>query len=308
MLHADATFTKLPLLNSSRMVRPRGRGRGANANAPPPPDYMAGMVQQFELNRQFMTGMMNRMENLHNNNNQDNNNNHQNQPGPISLREFVRLNPVTFHNSTEPLDADDWLRDIIFQMESAEVAPNSFVTFAAYHLRGPAAQWWDSHKRSLPAGTVTTWDEFQTAFRARYIPRAVMEKKKREFRNLVQNKMTVEAYQREFLNLSHYAEEDVSTDARKQEKFRDGLTVELKDALVLHEFPDFATLVNKAMQAETSKTELQDSHKRNRDVGSPLSQSNQKRRIWVPSNVYRQAAPAPRPSYVTPRLPPPPPR
>ena len=80
-----------------------------------------------------------------------------------------------------------------------------------------------------------------------------MEKKKREFRDLVQGKMIVEAYQREFLNLSRYAEEDVAADARRQEKFRDGLTVELKDALVLHEFPDFATLVNKAMQAETSK-------------------------------------------------------
>jgi hypothetical protein len=48
-----------PLLNFSRMVRPgaRGRGRGAN-NPPPPPDYMAGMMQQFELNRQFMQGLM----------------------------------------------------------------------------------------------------------------------------------------------------------------------------------------------------------------------------------------------------------
>ncbi len=41
MLHADAIFTKLPLLNFSRMVRPGARGRGRGANAPPPPDYMA---------------------------------------------------------------------------------------------------------------------------------------------------------------------------------------------------------------------------------------------------------------------------
>ena len=45
------------------------------------------------------------------------------EPGPISLQEFVRLNPVTFRNSSDPLDADDWLRDITFQMESANVAP-----------------------------------------------------------------------------------------------------------------------------------------------------------------------------------------
>ena len=42
-----------------------------------------------------------------------------------------------------------------------------------------------------------------------------MDKKKREFRNLTQGKKTVEAYQKEFLDLSRYAEEDVPTDARK---------------------------------------------------------------------------------------------
>ena len=40
---------ELPLLYISRMVRPGGRGRGDPP--PPPPEYMAGMMQQFELNR-----------------------------------------------------------------------------------------------------------------------------------------------------------------------------------------------------------------------------------------------------------------
>ena len=49
---------ELPLLYISRMVRPGGRGRGRGGNAPPPPEYMAGMMQQFELNRQFMENIM----------------------------------------------------------------------------------------------------------------------------------------------------------------------------------------------------------------------------------------------------------
>ena len=82
----------------------------------------------------------------------------------------MRLNPVTYRNSTNPLDADDWLRDITYEMESANVAPANYVTFASYFLKGPAAQWWDSHRRMLPAGTVVTWLEFQAAFRACHIP------------------------------------------------------------------------------------------------------------------------------------------
>ena len=68
------------------------------------------------------------------------------------------------------MEVDDWLRDIAFQMESAAVAPVSYVTYATYHLRGSTTQWWESHRRMLPAGTVTNWQEFQAAFHARHIP------------------------------------------------------------------------------------------------------------------------------------------
>ena len=46
---ANFLNAELPLLYISRMVRPGGRGRGGDA--PPPPEYMAGMIQQLEMNR-----------------------------------------------------------------------------------------------------------------------------------------------------------------------------------------------------------------------------------------------------------------
>ena len=58
------------------------------------------------------------------------------------------------------MDADDWLHDILLEMELANVAPASYVTFAAFHLKGSAAQWWESHRHALPTGTVITWQEF----------------------------------------------------------------------------------------------------------------------------------------------------
>ena len=121
------------------------------ANDPPPPPYIAAMMQQFELNHQLNESLVNHLEC----------NDARQEPDPISLQEFVRLNPSTFRNSNDPMEADDWLRDIAFQMELAVVAPASYVTFAAFHLKGLAAQWWESHMRMMPAGTVTTWQEFQ---------------------------------------------------------------------------------------------------------------------------------------------------
>jgi hypothetical protein len=251
------------------MVRPggRGRGRGRAAEQPPPPDYMAAMMKQFKMNRQFMVGIMAQFPNQ--------NQNAQNQyPAAITLQEFVCLSPTIFCNSEQPLDADDWLRDITFEMESANVASANLVTFAAYFLKGSAAQWWDTHRRSLPVGTVITWIEFQAAFRARYIPQGIMDRKKTEFRNLTQGNKTVKAYQREFLELSRYAEEDIATDARRQEKFRDGLHPDLKLALAIHNFTDFATLVNKAIQVETAQVEHKKTIKRTHDVGSSSGSSS----------------------------------
>ena len=93
--------------------------------------------------------------------------------------------------------------------------------------------------------------DFQASFRARFIPQGIMDRKKREFRNLTQGNKAVDAYQREFLDLSRYAEEDIATDARKQEKFCDGLHPDIKLALLVNDFVDFATLVNKAIHVET---------------------------------------------------------
>ena len=85
------------------------------------------------------------------------------QPAPVTLQDFARLNPIIYRSSTQSLTADDWLCDITFELESAVVAPANYVTFAAYYLKGPAAQWWDNHKHSLPVETAITWPKFPAA-------------------------------------------------------------------------------------------------------------------------------------------------
>ena len=140
---------------------------------------------------------------------------------------FMRLNSPIFHQPEQPLDADDWLRDITHQLEFVGVIAVDYVTLASYFLCSPAIQWWDTCKSSLAEGIVVTWNEFRTAFHARYAPQEVMNRMKSEFCNLIQGNKTVEAYQREFLHLSRYAASDLPDDASTQEKFRDGLNSDL---------------------------------------------------------------------------------
>ena len=129
-------IAELSPVTFSRMVGRGGRGRGAN-DPPPPPDYMAAMMQQFQMHQEFMQGIMAQFPNQNQN---------QNQQHGVTLRDFVHLNPATFHKPDQPLEADDWLRDITRQLESARVDAADYVTFATFFLRGPAAQWWDTHR------------------------------------------------------------------------------------------------------------------------------------------------------------------
>ena len=87
---------------------------------------MAGMVQQLEMNRQFMENVMAQFP--HHNMNE--------QLAQVTQQDFMRLNPTVYRSSTQPLDADDWLRDIPFELESTNVAPTNYVTFAAYYVKG----------------------------------------------------------------------------------------------------------------------------------------------------------------------------
>src|SRR3954467_15875839 len=55
------------------------------------------------------------------------------------------------------------------------------------------------------------------------------------------------------------------TESKKMEKFLDGLAPALKCQLVVHTFPDFKTLVDKAITPENERRSLEDIRKRKRD-------------------------------------------
>ena len=183
----------------------------------------------------------------------------------MSINDFIKLYPPKFNHSVEPLDAGDWLRIITHKLRSANVAEADKVTYAAYHLEGPASLWWENFEAMRPAGQITTWAEFSEAFREHHIPEGLIDRKREEFCNFTQGRLTVDAYSREFGNLARYAPEEVSTDAKKQARFRKGLSPELRRDLRLHECTSFQKLVNKAISAETGQTDYDAARKHSRD-------------------------------------------
>ena len=204
--------------------------------------------------------------------------------GRVTIRDFLQLNPRSFDSTPEPLDADDWVRDVNRMLNTAGVAPEDKVRFATHLLKGGSAAWWENFLEMRPANAPeVTWEEFWEAFRSHHIPEGLMDRMKEKFLSLVQGNKDVMAYSIEFTNLARYAGEEVSTDAKKQKRFRNGLKPALKYALTHVVAASFDKLVNTAVKEETGRLAFEESRKHTREVGAPsASAPPQKRRLWVP--------------------------
>jgi hypothetical protein len=102
----------------------------------------------------------------------------------------------------------------------------------------------------MQRGHAVTWDEFKQAFKSHHIPKGLMDRKMRELLALRQGSDTVYRYAQKFNSLCQYGGHHVDTDAKKMERFRDGLDGKLYERLNLLELANFHELVNKAISQE----------------------------------------------------------
>ena len=97
------------------------------------------------------------------------------------LTAFLRTKPPTFAGSSNPLEADDWLRVIQRKLEPFECQDRDKVLLAAHQLTGTALAWWENYCATSEDATTITWDEFMKGFCRYHIPAATMKCKVDEF-------------------------------------------------------------------------------------------------------------------------------
>jgi hypothetical protein len=189
----------------------------------------------------------------------------QNQPAPPpppppqprdKHKEFMSHHPPTYSHSSDLLDVDDWLKTVTKKLEIVQCTDREMVLYTAGRLRGQAADWWDAYSTAHPNRNNITWQEFRDNFRTYHIPSGVIKLKQKEFLALKQGNMSVTEYLNKFTHLSHYAPDEVNTDPKRQERLLDGLLGPLNYQLQSHTFPNFQTLLNKAIGLENKRMEL----------------------------------------------------
>jgi hypothetical protein len=206
-------------------------------------------------------------------------------PNQVTMyAQFIGMKPPTFSKAEDSLEAEAWIKAIEAKF-SAFVLPCSEenkANFAALQLRGEALMWWD-HFKSMQRGRAVTWDDFKQAFKSHHIPKGLMDRKMRELLALRQGSDTVYRYAQKFNSLCQYGGHHVDTDAKKMERFCDGLDGKLYERLNLLEPANFHELVNKGIsQVDAMKKAHED--KKGVSGFAPGSETN-KKFCFVKKNV-----------------------
>src|SRR3954470_2694301 len=182
------------------------------------------------------------------------------------LTRFLRLRPTKFSGTTDPMVANDWLRSVNKDFVTVGCTDAEKIRFAAHLLEGPAATWWDNFQITTPIDEVT-WAIFEDGFRTAHISSGVMNLKK-EFHNLKQRHRGVAEYIEEFNYLARYALDEVDTDAKRKEKFLEGLNDELNLQLSVAYVPTYQSLCDKAAILESKMKQVESRKRKHSDKHS----------------------------------------
>jgi hypothetical protein len=169
------------------------------------------------------------------------------------------------------MDAEDWLRAVEQELRTAQCNDRAKVLYGPLLLRGVAQSWWESYFATHADPEAITWEEFRDNFCQYHVPEGLMMVKKEEFLALKQGPMSVSEYRDIFLQLFHYAPEDVNTDAKRQYRFMRGLVDPLHYQLMNHTFPTFQHLIDRAIMTERKSKEMEDQKSK---MSGPPSGSN----------------------------------
>jgi hypothetical protein len=119
-----------------------------------------------------------------------------------------------------------------------------------------------------------------------------MDRKMRELLALKQGADTVYQYAQKFNSLCQYGGHHVDTDAKKMERFRDGLDGDLYERLILLEPNCYHELVNKAISQEDAMKKAQKDRKRQADFTSGSESSKQFRFVKKHTHGSLQSSPS----------------
>jgi hypothetical protein len=167
-----------------------------------------------------------------------------------SYFDFLATQHPEFTETTDPLEANHWLRVTESKFKLLRCSEFQKTLFAAQQLSGSASAWWATYTAAIRDNHQVSWNEFCITFCERHISAGIMRRKWWEFLDLQQRTDSVYEYIEKSNYLAQYGTHHVYTDDKKAELFRRGLSLPLQDRLVWLRGMSFNALVSAAIEQE----------------------------------------------------------
>ncbi|KAK8923643.1 hypothetical protein KSP39_PZI019202 [Platanthera zijinensis] len=206
----------------------------------------------------------------------------------------IKLDVGDFEGRIEPESCLEWCERMDRFLAWKQLPQARQVEYATLRLKGSALVWWGQLERSrfnLGMPPITTWNDFKTQLRKRYVPSDYMQTLYRRFHNLRQDKLSVDEYTNEFLVLQSRLDlrED---DDMIVSRYLNGLRYSIRDQLELLDYKDLGEATSRARRVETLQK---------RTSGNKTTDKSHPTHTFTPAGSSRPAA-----STSTPSLPAPP--
>ena len=72
------------------------------------------------------------------------------------MENFRKLDRLAFKGAKDPIEADNWLKELEGLFRAMEISDEQRVILAVFVLKGDALEWWESTKRTH-GKEVITW-------------------------------------------------------------------------------------------------------------------------------------------------------
>ncbi|XP_050216711.1 uncharacterized protein LOC126667700 [Mercurialis annua] len=155
----------------------------------------------------------------------------------------------TFGGTTDHAKAEEWLRNTERVLDIIECAPQHKLKYAMSLFEKDALDWWETNPGSGNRPLTLTKDDFLREFGEKYMPPVYRDKKKIEFMELKQNELSVAEYELQFVKLSKYAPEEITTKERKRSKFEMDLNLDIREKITV-KTPTYSALRAKEIPVE----------------------------------------------------------
>ncbi|KAK2646729.1 hypothetical protein Ddye_021924 [Dipteronia dyeriana] len=154
------------------------------------------------------------------------------------VEQFRRLHPLSFEGTTNPLDAEEWLRELEKVFTFINCTDDQKVISAVFMLKGDAGHWWEIQSNHLA--------RFREHFSQKYVLEELRNEKEAELIGLIQGSMSLVEYERKFEQLSRFAPYMIDTDQLKTNRFIGGLKPNIRKHVWVLGLRTYAEVLQKA--------------------------------------------------------------